>query len=508
MIPIIDIFAGPGGLAEGFSSVFVNGQRQFAIRLSIEMENYAFQTLRLRAFFRQFPPGHAPEEYYSFVRGEIPLKSLYGAWPGETALAIKETLQRKLGELEHASLDQQIRLALCGSDNWCLIGGPPCQAYSNAGMVGNRTKDGYKAEKDERSYLYKEYIRIIAKHHPALFVLENVPGMLSAKLNGEKIIGSVINGLMNPDQFVNREYGVHLDSPNYYLLALHNIYDFEADDPRRYIVQCEHLGIPQARHRVIIIGVREDIDITPYTPITNAVQTPVEQVLADLPSLRSYLSTGDDSLAKWREAFSTVQDSLWLGQIRRLYGRRIATDIEEQARFLTTASPESNGAEFLNTPVEPVWNTAWYQDERLGGILHHQARPHIPTDLHRYLFVSSFSAWFGRSPKLHEFPDDLLPNHQNADSGDFSDRFRAILPYTPSKTIISHLAKDGHAFIHYDPQQCRSLTPREAARIQTFPDNYYFFGGRAAQFRQIGNAVPPWLARLLAQKVLEILVQN
>jgi DNA (cytosine-5)-methyltransferase 1 len=133
----------------------------------------------------------------------------------------------------------------------------------------------------------------------------------------------------------------------------------------------------------------------------------------------------------------------------------------------------------------------------------------MASDLHRYFFASAYASAMGRSPELRDFPTDLLPAHRNVrEAGKeeyFIDRFRVQLADRPATTITCHIAKDGHYYIHYDPAQCRSLTVREAARLQTFPDNYFFCGTRSAQYRQVGNAVPPLLARQIAKTVLDIL---
>ena len=135
----------------------------------------------------------------------------------------------------------------------------------------------------------------------------------------------------------------------------------------------------------------------------------------------------------------------------------------------------------------------------------------MPSDLHRYFFAASYSRVVGSSPKLSDFPRSLLPDHRNVEEGlsgkMFSDRFRVQLPNRVATTITSHISKDGHYFIHYDPLQCRSLTVREAARLQTFPDNYKFEGPRTAQYHQVGNAVPPYLARQIAEVIADILKQ-
>ena len=142
-------------------------------------------------------------------------------------------------------------------------------------------------------------------------------------------------------------------------------------------------------------------------------------------------------------------------------------------------------------------------------VLNHSTRAHIVSDLERYLFASSFATVTGTSPMLSDFPTSLLPDHDNVEmalgNGLFADRFRVQLARKPSTTITSHISKDGHYYIHYDPSQCRSLTVREAARLQTFPDDYFFCGPRTSQYQQVGNAVPPALARQIAGLVASLL---
>jgi DNA (cytosine-5)-methyltransferase 1 len=134
MIPIIDIFAGPGGLGEGFSSLLDGDQNPvFKIKLSIEKEENAHRTLMLRAFFRQFKRGKAPKEYYEVLRAERELESLYTAYPKEAAASKNEAIQVTLGDDSWKSVSERITLALGGAKSWVLIGGPPCQAYSLVG---------------------------------------------------------------------------------------------------------------------------------------------------------------------------------------------------------------------------------------------------------------------------------------------------------------------------------------------------------------------------------------
>ena len=152
-------------------------------------------------------------------------------------------------------------------------------------------------------------------------------------------------------------------------------------------------------------------------------------------------------------------------------------------------------------PMKP-----WYEDERLPGFTNHMSRGHKPEDLARYFFCSSYALQKGgASAKASDFPESLTPNHKNWNSGIFVDRFKVQVSNRCASTVTSHISKDGHYYIHHDPAQCRSLTVREAARLQTFPDNYFFEGYQTAQYVQVGNAVPPYLANHIAHKVYEIL---
>jgi len=195
--PVIDLFAGPGGLGEGFlSSTDDKLGHRFRGIVSVERDTLSHQTLMLRHFFRHFPSGEAPDEYYDFLAGRITQAELYARHPTAHADAARSALRISLGPHTHAAVRGIIRDRLAGNEHWVLVGGPPCQAYSLVGRA--RMKGDPDFAKDEKHTLYLEYLRIIADHRPPIFVMENVKGLLSATIEGKSAINRIVRDLQQP----------------------------------------------------------------------------------------------------------------------------------------------------------------------------------------------------------------------------------------------------------------------------------------------------------------------
>ncbi len=327
---------------------------------------------------------------------------------------------------------ERLEEAVDGEDVDIIIGGPPCQAYSSLG----RAKDDNAMRNDPRNYLFESYVKILNHYKPKFFVFENVTGMLTARINGEHIVNRIVASL-------SENYKVKFDA-------------------KINVLNAANYGVPQIRKRVIIIGVRKDIEIEPEEMYAGIIKTHYDPEMPDdeKQGLKKYITVRDAiaELPKLRPGqgekeicFESRRDNEFLKKIRS------ADDVT---------------------------------------LRDHVARNHNDKDAERYAVMSGQHWTF---KELLENRPDL--KHENPRV--FGNSYTVQWWDLPSKTIIAHLYKDGNQFIHPDASQNRTFTVREAARIQSFPDDFVFEGPRTEQFKQIGNAVPPLLAEVVAKCIKE-----
>jgi DNA (cytosine-5)-methyltransferase 1 len=462
-IPVVDIFSGPGGLGEGFSRV--GGGRAFKTIIAIEKDPHAVETLKLRAFYRAiaFKGAPLPDGYLDLLQATTSAArdealALIAKCP-EWHDAVREVKCLELGKHNDLYHDE-IESRLAGRKDWVLIGGPPCQAYSLVGRSRMQNHEGLVH--DDRHFLYKQYLEIIEKHGPAIFVMENVKGLNTAKVAGQRILPQILHDLKN----AGAGYDLFsLGGGGAQLLPGEEVGDF--------LIRAERYGVPQSRHRVIIVGVRKGFAAKPVS-LKEKPEVSVFEAISDLPPL-----LGLDS-ARDRSSYAQLERG---APFRRVKSNSVLAD--------------ANGYRSFIAPIHPSMD---------GCLLNHEARSHMAEDLRRYRWWAEQAELTGESPKLddEEFPEEHRPKHKNLNSDGplvFADRFKVQVRGRPSGTVTSHISKDGHYYIHYDPRQNRSFSVREAARIQTFPDDYFFMGNRTQQYHQVGNAVPPYLAYQIACEV-------
>ena len=388
----IDLFAGCGGLSEGFYRV------GFKALAHVEINHWACETLRARMY------------YYGYKNID------------------KEVIEH---DITAPDIINKIDEAVAGRTVDVIIGGPPCQAYSTAGRV----RDGKGMATDPRNFLFEKYVEILEYYSPKFFVFENVTGVLSAKVNGNHIFPRIIQALGN-------KYDVISDPT----VLIHNTADY---------------GVPQMRKRVIIMGVRKDIDKTSVTKLYNDVikthwnpETPLEE----------------------RE------------------GRKKFVDVKQAIGDLPAVEPGNDAStENFDYPCDNAFL------RRIGKkgvytLMDHIARRHNALDRGRFTVMIHNHWTFGQLRKN-------MPQYEHEHARVFDNSYVVQWWDMPSKTILAHIHKDGFQFIHPDEKQARSFTVREAARIQSFPDDFVFAGSRGEKYKQIGNAVPPLFAEALAKSV-------
>lgn len=399
---IIDLFAGCGGLLEGF----LHEGSYFPIA-SVEWEKAPLETLRNRLKTRW---GMENADEKCLLMDIQQDEKLFNGWKDDeeygTGVGL-DYLVEKYGKVD------------------AIIGGPPCQAYSVAGRIRDRDNMVY----DYRNYLFENYLKVVNKYRPKLFVFENVPGMLSAKPGGVPVT-----------DLIRKE----IESIGYEII----------DDLKKYaILDSSEFGVPQARKRVIIIGLDKGVYKDPqetlkhfYTEILSKYKVEKKKTLWDaIGDLPSAHPTEEYRANKGRFSH-TIPETDLKNHLPRYHNKGDIDIFKTLAKDIETGDMKYTSSEALNQ---------LYYD-RTGK----------KTNVHKY---------------------HVLRRDQ------------------PSTTIIAHLNKDGLRFIHPDPEQARSITVREAARLQTFDDDYEFICSQGANYKMIGNAVPPLLAKCISSALKEIL---
>lgn len=405
----IDLFAGAGGLSEGFI------RAGFHPIAHVEMNKDACDTIKTRTAYHWLKENKKIRIYNDYLKSEN--KNKEELWSNVPEHLINSIINKEISEKTLPEIFKTIDNELNGKKVDLLIGGPPCQAYS---IVGRARKD---MESDPRNHLYKHYVKFLKKYQPKMFVFENVPGILSAK-NGEyleKIFSAV------------KKEGYELAIP-----------------PKNYL-NAKSFGVLQDRKRVIIIGWKQELNLT-YPEFEEKENN--FQILKDLFSDLKNLKNGEGTLNSV-EYIKPTNEYLKQSKIR-------------------------NGLDFVTQ---------------------HIVRPNNENDLEIYqIAVDEWNN--GKRLNYSTLPKRLI-KHTNTES--FVNRFQVVNGRGLSHTVVAHIAMDGHYYIHPDIKQNRSISIREAARIQSFPDDYFFEGSRTAAFKQIGNAVPPLMAEKIAKEIKKML---
>ncbi|WP_394266461.1 DNA cytosine methyltransferase [Anaerotignum sp.] len=406
----IDLFAGAGGLSEGFI------QAGFNPIAHVEMNKFATQTLITRSAYYYLKQTNRLDIYYRYLRGDITREDFLKIIPNHIEkTVICETMSDNTLPGIFKTIDGIMKIRNIQSVD-VVIGGPPCQAYSLVGRAQSSHMNRPMSE-DPRNGLYKLYARVLKRYQPKMFVFENVMGIFSANK------GTTFRNLTKYLRRVGYEIECHEQ----------NSKDF---------------GVLQNRRRLIIVGWLKNSGMAYPEFLKREMAFTVNDLLADLPKLTPGIGSTEYRTTEWSQYVTET-------------GIRTSEDV------LTL----------------------------------HKSRPNKERDIE--IYKRAIELWNDGHKRLNynDLPEELK-THKNRHS--FVDRFKVVEGDEQCcHTVLAHLSKDGHYFIHPDIEQHRSITVREAARIQSFPDSYFFEGPRTAQFIQVGNAVPPLMAKGIALGISE-----
>lgn len=402
MINTIDLFAGCGGLMDGFEQ-----SGKFRTLACVEWESAPCENLKKRLRDKW---GYSNSEEM-VLRFDIQRTAeLFCGWKDEVygESAGLNNLVNKGGKVD------------------LIIGGPPCQAYSIAGRI--RNENGMRD--DYRNYLFESYVKVVKQYRPKAFVFENVPGILSAKPGGVPIIDVICKTF---------------DDAGYIVLS----------NLKKALLDFSEFGIPQRRDRIIILGLSKEV----YGEKASGL---LEKFYNEL-------------LPKYKcKKIRTVRDAI--GDLPKLYPLMFETKIQGRKTSHTYPQP------YVENHIP-----RWHSTRDIG--IFRKLEKDIEDGCNQYISIEALKKLYeeetGHTSTVHKY---------------------YVLRWNePSNLIPAHLYKDGLRHIHPDSDQARTITVREAARLQTFPDDYVFIGSQMDQYKMIGNAVPPAMSKIIAEVIYELL---